>query len=257
MEKIKNSKGFLFDLDGVFIQSGKLLPGALETYNVLKSSKIPFRFLTNTTTKSRNTLHKFLFDIGLKCNQREIISAGYSGVEVLKEMGSPTCYFYISDDLKKDYHRFIESKTPDVIVIGDYQQWNYELLNQAFLQVMHGAKIIALNSDRFYMINSDMKLDTGAFVKALEFATGVKAHLVGKPNSTFFQTALNDLKLAPKDVLMVGDDLISDIDGAQKSQISGIIVKTGKFNSTMLESSSIEPDGIIDSIGDIAKIIST
>ena len=53
MEKIKNSKGFLFDLDGVFIQSGKLLPGALETYNVLKSSKIPFRFLTNTTTKSR------------------------------------------------------------------------------------------------------------------------------------------------------------------------------------------------------------
>ena len=50
IKRIKRAKGFLFDLDGVFIQSDRLLPGALKTIQVLENKSIPFRFLTNTTT---------------------------------------------------------------------------------------------------------------------------------------------------------------------------------------------------------------
>ena len=48
--RIKSAEGFLFDIDGVFSQSGKSLPGATYTINTLKSRGIPLRFLTNTTT---------------------------------------------------------------------------------------------------------------------------------------------------------------------------------------------------------------
>ena len=102
IEKIKNAKGFLFDLDGVFIQSEKSLPGAIETIKVLQARGIPFRFLTNTTTKSRKTLHMLLLELGIKCEQEHIFSAGYSGIKTIIEMGYPTCHLYISDDLKKD-----------------------------------------------------------------------------------------------------------------------------------------------------------
>ena len=67
MDLIRNAKGFLFDLDGVFYQSGKALPGAIDTLDYLRQKNIPFRFLTNTTTKNRKTLQIKLSEIGLKC----------------------------------------------------------------------------------------------------------------------------------------------------------------------------------------------
>ena len=118
IEKIKNTKGFLFDLDGVFIQSGKLLPGAIKTIKVLQDRGIPFRFLTNTTTKSRKTLHTFLFDLGIICKKEHIFSAGYTGIKTIIGMGYPTCYLYLSDDLKKDYEIFkLDVKNPEIVVI--------------------------------------------------------------------------------------------------------------------------------------------
>ena len=257
MKLIQKAKGFLFDLDGVFIQSGKPLPGAIESLEFLRSLNIPFRFLTNTTTKSRGTLKSVLKDIGLYCDEEEIFSAGFSGVQAIKAMGSPACKFYIADDLKKDYQEFKEDfEKPDVIVIGDYESWDFEKIDQAFRYVMNGAKILALQMGKYYRVDSGLRIDAGAFVAALEFATNKKARIVGKPNKRFFQSALSHMGLDSKDVVMFGDDLINDIYGAQQLDIPGILIKSGKYHKGMLESSSIIPDGFLESIADLPKIIS-
>ena len=83
-----------------------------------------------------------------------------------------------------------------------------------------------------------------------------KAKIVGKPNKEFFNSALNDMGFGPKEVVMFGDDLINDISGAQELDIPGILVKTGKYHKGMLESSSIIPNGFLESIADLPKIIS-
>ena len=240
MRLIQEAKGFLFDLDGVFIQSGKTLPGAIDALASLRALNIPFRFLTNTTTQSRKTLQSTLKSIGLNCDEEEIFSAGFSGVQAIKSMGYPTCSYYITDDLKKDYLIFEEDiEKPEVIIVGDYEDWNFKKLNQAFQYVMSG-----------------LRIDAGAFVAALEFATNKKAKIVGKPNKEFFNSALNDMGFGPKEVVMFGDDLINDISGAQELDIPGILVKTGKYHEGMLESSSIIPNGFLESIAELPKIIS-
>lgn len=243
-------------MDGVFIQSGNLLPGALETVNILKAKNIPFRFLTNTTTKSKKTLHKQLIRLGIKCEEKHIFSAGFAGIRTIIDMGGPSCKLYISDDLKKDYKVFnLNNSSPELIVIGDYKKWDTNLLNQAFNYVMAGANILALHVGKYYKTDTGFKLDAGAFVKAIEYSTGKKAIVVGKPNTLFFQEALHDLKLTQNDVLMIGDDLYNDIYGAQRLNINGILVKTGNYSPKNIQDSTIAPDGIIDSIGDIAKIL--
>ena len=258
IEKIKQAKGFLFDLDGVFLQSGRLLPGALETIKVLKDKSIPFRFLTNTTTKNRNTLHMMLSDIGIKCKREHIFSAGYSGIRTIKEMGNPTCKLYISDDLKKDYKIFnLKGSNPELIVIGDYKRWDFKMLNQAFNFVMNGAQILALHIGKYYKVDSGLRLDSGSIVKALEYSTDKEAIVVGKPSIQFFKAALDDLNLDPSEVLMIGDDLYSDIYGAQRVKVNGILVKTGKYNPEILEMNDVKPDGFINSIGNLAKILRT
>lgn len=258
MDLIRNAKGFLFDLDGVFYQSGKALPGAIDTLDYLRQKNIPFRFLTNTTTKNRKTLQIKLSEIGLKCIEEEIISAGYVGIDFIRKMGSPSCRFFITDNLKKDYSEFEENpEKPEAIVIGDFDDWTFDLLNQAFQHMMNGAEIIAFHKGKYYKVDSGLRLDAGGFVVALEFATGKKAQIVGKPNKAFFQCALDDLNLTPEEVVMFGDDLINDVQGPQNLGIPGILVKTGKYHEGMVESSEIDPDGFINSISDLPTILNS
>ena len=254
--RIKGAKGFLLDLDGVFIQSGAILPGALETVEIFNSRNIPYRFLTNTTTKSRDTLHLGLTKQGFICNKEHIFSAGYSGAKAIMQMGNPSCKFFISEDLKKDY-KFcdVNNENPDLIVIGDYDKWDVASINQAFNYVMGGSQMLALHVGRYYKVKSGLKIDAGAFVKALEYATGERATVVGKPNALFFKQALDDMKLSPEDVIMVGDDLYNDIRGAQKLKIKGILVRTGKYDSKILQNTNIKPDRVFDSIKNLADII--
>lgn len=256
MNRLKNAKGFLFDLDGVFYQSGKALPGAVNTLSHLKSKNIPFRFLTNTTTKNRTALKEKLNQIGLPVLESEIISAGYSGVDFLRQLGSPTCTFYMTENLIEDYNEFeVSTDSPEAIVIGDYDKWNYQLMNEAFRFVMNGAEIVALHKGKYYQVDDGLRLDAGGFVKALEFATGKQAHIVGKPNKAFFNCAIQDINIRPENLVMIGDDLTNDIYGAQNVEIEAFLVKTGKYHEGMLENSTIQPDGILDSIKDLPKFL--
>ena len=72
---------------------------------------------------------------------------------------------------------------------------------------------------------------TAPFIAALEIASGTKAIIFGKPSSAFFQTALDLLEQNAIDTLMIGDDIRSDIRGAQQLGIKGVLVHTGKFST--------------------------
>ncbi len=79
-----NIRGFLFDLDGVFCIEEEPLPGSIEVLNYLNTKNIPYRFLTNTTTKSRVSLFNRLINIGFPIQIDHIISACYAGVLKLR-----------------------------------------------------------------------------------------------------------------------------------------------------------------------------
>ena len=62
MLNINTIKGFLFDLDGVFIISDQIIPGAVKTLEFLNKNNIPYKFITNTTTKSRDSIYRNLIN---------------------------------------------------------------------------------------------------------------------------------------------------------------------------------------------------
>ena len=53
---------------------------------------------------------------------------------------------------------------------------------------------------------------------------------------------------------MVGDDLWSDIEGAQRAGLAGWLVRTGKFRDEALQQSGIRPDRILPSIAALAEV---
>ncbi|MCB1310274.1 MAG: HAD hydrolase-like protein, partial [Leptospiraceae bacterium] len=63
-----------------------------------------------------------------------------------------------------------------------------------------------------------------------------------------------DLKVAPDRVIMIGDDIDSDVGGAQQAGMRGVLVKTGKYRPELVARSGIDPDGVLDSIADIETL---
>jgi HAD superfamily hydrolase (TIGR01549 family) len=118
---------------------------------------------------------------------------------------------------------------------------------------MAGADVVALTRDKYWLKDAKLALDAGPFVAALEFATGRSARVAGKPSPTFYAAAVDSLRLGPAPaVAMVGDDLWSDVEGAQRAGLQGWLVRTGKYRQDVLERSGITPDRILESIAELA-----
>lgn len=249
-------QGFLFDLNGVFYVDNQAIDGAAEAIKLIKK-QFPCRFVTNTTTQSVETFHQKLIDLGLPIDKKEVISAPTAAVLYLGQLGNPTCYLLLEEDAKRDFENFPQSETnPNVIVVGDIgDRWSYDLMNQAFTLLNHGAELVALHKGKYWQTEAGLQLDIGAFVAGLEYATGKTATVVGKPSSSFFELALNDLGLAAEQVAMVGDDIESDIGGAKTAGLRGILVKTGKYREELVKDSTVEPDRVLESVAQIEELL--
>ena len=139
------------------------------------------------------------------------------------------------------------------VVIGDLgRQWDYDQMNWAFRLLVDNpaTPLLALGMTRYWRAEDGLRLDVAPFVKALEHATGKEAVVVGKPSTDFFSMCLSMLNLEPGQVFMIGDDIRGDVDGAQQAGMWGILVRTGKFQESDLDS-GIDPDVILDSISQL------
>jgi HAD superfamily hydrolase (TIGR01458 family) len=250
-------KGVLFDLDGVFYVGNQLVSGGNETLSWLRSQGIGYRFVTNNTTLSRSALVAKLQHLGLDISENELLSANYAGVLQLQKMGLNRCRLILAQAAQADYPPSIDEK-PEAIVIGDIgNDWDYDLLNTLMNQILEGAELIALHKGRYFQTEKGLMLDSGAFVAALEHATGKKAHVVGKPNPAFFEMGSALLDASTNELVMVGDDLINDIEGAQNTGYHAVLVQTGKYRKAIVEQSEIIPDGIITSVAALPNYLSS
>ncbi len=252
---------FLFDLDGTLYTDDGAVPGAVDALRALRRRGIPFRYVTNTTRRSRRRLAERLAGYGFEARPDEIITAPQACVALLRERGARRVAAFVADETLEDFAEFdLASQRPEVVVVGDLgDAWDFARLNHAFLHLLGGAELIALQRDRYWLRGDGLALDAGPFVAALEYATGKTATVCGKPSESFYRTALaslgRDERSSARDVVMVGDDLWGDIQGAQRAGLSAWMVRTGKFREDVLTESGILPDRIVDSVAALPSLV--
>ncbi|WP_411824078.1 TIGR01458 family HAD-type hydrolase [Leptospira sp. 'Mane'] len=252
---VGGKKGYLLDLEGVFHQGEHLLPGAAETLTCLREKKIPFVFLTNTTTKSEKNIRQDLKQLGLVIRENEILTTPKMAATYLKKTGKSKVRLILADQVKEDVLGLEQvEENPEAVIIGDIgDAWSYDLLNSIFRNLIAGSKLIALHKGKYWQTKEGLSLDIGAFITGLEYATNITAKVIGKPSPSFFRSGLDHLGLFASDCSMIGDDIESDVGGAKELGIQGILVKTGKFREEQLKTSRVKPDFILDTIGSLVQ----
>ena len=242
-------RGLLLDLDGTLYVGGEAVAGAREAVGSLKDCGFIVRYVTNTTRKPRGWVCERLRVMGFEVEEAEIFTPARAAVG---RIGAGSCFALVDDSLMADLAGLdLTDNRPDHVLVGDLGEgFTYERLNPAFRHLMQGAKLVALQKNRYWQTDVGLSLDAGPFVAALEYASGKRASVVGKPERDFFRLALEDLRLEPNEVAMVGDDAEADVLGAKRAGLMGIQVRTGKWRADTREA-----DLVIDSIADLPGVV--
>ncbi len=250
-------EGVLLDIDGVLAVSWVPIPGAAETVDWLRGRGIPFRLVTNTTSRSRRDLAATLTEAGIRVEPGEIVTAVAATASYLRTHHPGAKVFLLSDEESIEDLEGVEvvDDGADVVVFGGAGEvFSYENANRAFQIVTGGAPFVAMHRSMYWKTSEGLQLDGGAYVRALEEATGVQAAVCGKPASAFFEETTRMLGVPAERALMVGDDVVTDVLAAQAAGLAGVLVRTGKFRPGDLERDDGRPDHVIDSIADLPDL---
>ncbi|MEQ8860870.1 MAG: TIGR01458 family HAD-type hydrolase [Pseudomonadales bacterium] len=250
----------LIDLDGVLYEGDRAVAGAAGAIRWIEGAQIPHLFVTNTTSKPRQAIVDKLAGFGIDVDTEQILTPAVAAVRYLSDRGHHTVALFVAEATRAEFQHFRclgpeETSGAEAVVVGDMgEAWDFATLNRAFRLLMAdpAPELIALGMTRYWKAPDGLRLDTAPFVVALAHASGVEPVVVGKPAAAFFEAALDLLEARAEDTFMIGDDIRSDVDGAQSLGIRGLLVRTGKFRRADLEG-DIEPTAVLDSIDDLQE----
>nr|CAD7576854.1 unnamed protein product [Timema californicum] len=245
------------DISGVLKDGGSVIPGSLEAFHKLQNSGLPVKLVTNETQETKRSLALSLSSLGYDVNERDILPPCPAVVKLLKEQGLRP-HLLVHPNVLGEFQE-LDQSNPNCVVIGDASDnFTYKNLNTAFkiLINMPKPRLFTLGRGRYYREQSGLLvLDVGVFTAALEYAADVKAEVIGKPQPDFFHSAILEMGIKPEEVVMVGDDVVSDIGGAQSCGLKGVLVRTGKFRPSDECHPYVQPDAIVDDLAGAVQLI--
>jgi HAD superfamily hydrolase (TIGR01458 family) len=264
--RLAGVRGLLLDMDGVLVLRGRPIVGAPEALAKLERRGLPYRVVTNTSVLSRDSLSAWGASVGLPVPPDRIISAlSASAAFTAHAYAGRPLFVLASEDARREFagQWLLDPNNADepgaeaaAVIVGDSPEAaTYENLNRAFRLIRGGARLIGMHKNRWWLTPAGPTLDSGAFVAGLEFATGTRALILGKPSPAFFREAAHELLgaisgargRAPRprlaSVAMVGDDLWTDVLAAQRLGMRGIFVLSGKHGRAELAQAAAQTRG--------------
>ena len=247
------TKGFLIDLDGTLYVGNELIPGAREFVHQLRERDMPHAFVTNITSRPRSEVLARIRDKGLEIEPESVLTAPIATKGYLDRQSIGPCFFLTRPRLIEDFSGHPQTEDhAEAVVVGDMGNLiTFQHLNTAFRLLLAGAHFVTMSRSRYFRDSDGMSLDAGSFVEMLEHASGKKAVTTGKPSAEFFQSAIDQIGLEAGEVAMIGDDLESDVGGAQKVGLRGILVLSGKTAERPSVHADVQPELILGSVAEL------
>jgi HAD superfamily hydrolase (TIGR01458 family) len=248
--------GVLLDIDGVLFVGDEPIEGAHQAFAELRELSAGVRLMTNTTSRSRRSVHEHLRGLGFDVSPEEVLTPAAMAERYCQEREYGSVTVLVSEELREDLTALRSTMLgapTDAVVLGDLGDgFTPEVLNRVFRTLMEGAELVALQHNRYWRRADGLALDVGAYAAALEYASGKEAVTVGKPARAFFEAAMADMEL--EQGVMIGDDVEADVGGAMAAGLAGVLVRTGKYRQDAL-TMRVTPSAIVDSIEDVPRLL--
>jgi HAD superfamily hydrolase (TIGR01458 family) len=249
----------LLDLDGTVYQGSRVVDGAAEAVRRLRVAGFTLRFLTNTDSVSPAALVGRLEQMGIAVAAEEVLTPVVLAGRLFGQIGDARILAVASEEVRAELTAFLvkPGRRPTHVLVADPSYGaTYADLDAAFRAVRAGAELVATQVAPVVRRDDGEHLDTGGWVRLLEYAAGVQARVLGKPSPDFFRLALDSAASTPGQALVVGDDRTADVAGGQAVGARAVLVRTGKgVDPGPAPAAGPGPDAIIDSVADLPDLL--
>lgn len=257
MDELKKIKCFLLDMDGTVYLGKRLILGAAKAIERMRILNKKVLFLTNNTSKSRNDYVIKLNNMGIFVTKEDIYTAGNATIDWLETYNKGAKVFLLgTDNLKKEFidGGIILSDAPDIVVVGFDTGLTYENLSKVCKYVREGVRLVATHPDFNCPVEGGFIPDVGSFLALIKASCGVDPEIIcGKPNLPIGEGIKKLVGFEGKDIAMVGDRLMTDMQFAINNGFTSALVLSGEATEQDLANSGMTVDIVLKSIADWDK----
>lgn len=248
-------KGYLIDLDGTIYKGKDRIPAGEAFVHELQRRNIPYLFVTNNTTRTPETVQTMLAEqFNVETPIETIYTATLATVDYLNDKNLGKKVYVIGDvGLKQAIAEagYIEdTDNPDYVVVGLDWEVDYEKLSIATLAIQKGTHFVGTNPDLNIPTERGLMPGAGSIITLIEVATRVKPIYIGKPNAIIMEKAVEHLGLPREEVIMVGDNYLTDIRAGIDNDIPTLLVTTGFTKPEEVPDLPIQPDYVLSSLAE-------
>lgn len=257
MGRLRGVETVLLDLDGTLYVGSQVVPGAPEAVRWLRDQGLTVRFTTNTDSVTPSALADRLTRYGFAASEGELVTPVAVAVRLFASAAAARVLAVAAPDVRELLAGSLAGPgepATHVLVADPSFGAAYEDLDGAFRAVRDGAELVATQVNRVAVRDDGEHLDTGGWVRLLEYATGTTARVLGKPSPEFLTAPLDAIGRGPATALVVGDDLAADVGGARAVGAAAVLVRSGKGGRPQ-PGAEAEPDAVVDSVADLPGLL--
>ena len=262
MEKIKDIKLYLFDMDGTLYIGNQLYSFTKELLKTIKENGCQYMYMTNNSSKSVKDYIIKLNKLGIEATEDEFITSANATIYYLKN-NYPNSKFYVCgtksliDEISSSGLQITNNLDEvDCIVIGNDTELTFKKLHDiSYLLCTRDLPYIATNPDYVCPTEFGSVPDCGSFCDMIFNATKKRPIFIGKPEPIMPILAMEKTGINKENTAVVGDRIYTDIKSGINAGCVSILVMSGETTLEILENSIDKPDYVFESAETILDII--
>jgi HAD superfamily hydrolase (TIGR01450 family) len=241
----------LVDLDGVVYRGAEPVPGVADVLAERVAAGDDVVYVTNNSMHYRADYVTRLAAMGAPISPDTVVSSARATALFLLEQDPPVRRVLVlgAGGLEREVRDvgldvvtaahaatrmqqegidgYAAAGAPDAVLVGLDPNLTYLRLAAAADCVRAGARFIATNRDPIYPTERGLRPGAGSLVAAVEAATGVVPISIGKPAPRLLEIAAHAVGRDPRDAIMIGDGILTDLAAANAIGARCVFMLTG------------------------------
>ena len=224
--RLDDYDAILCDLDGCLISGDVVLPGAEA---LLERAGERLTILSNNSTDTPETLSARFGAMGLIVPPARIVLAGTAAVEHLAALPGARTRLYASPAVRAHAATsglVQEDVAPTHVLLAKDLSYGFAELHETIGLLSRGAHLVVANPDVSYPGPDGLPVpETGSFLAAiLSVLPDLTYDVIGKPEPALYHSALKRYRMKPQKVLAIGDNPLTDAEGARRLGLDFLLV---------------------------------
>ena len=260
---IRDTRLFLFDMDGTLYLGSRLFDFTVELLDTIKKQGKRYMFMTNNSSKSVADYVSKLAKMGIEATEDDFFTSSQAtALYLLEHHKNQKLYVCGTRSLKEElakcgFEITEDTSDTDCIVMGFDTELTFRKLHDISYLLLTRPDIpyIATNPDYVCPTEFGSVPDCGSVCDMLYNVSRRCPIVIGKPQPEMLLLAMEKYGYSKDDTVMIGDRVYTDIASGYNAGVDTIFVLSGEGTMEDANNSSTPPTYIMENINEVYRNI--